>query len=64
MKVLMSRLSLNGKGEPGEVLDDALLVGCGEGAVRLTRVQREGRAAQDASEFLKGFAITVGSMLG
>ena len=63
MKVLMSRLSLNGTGEPGEVLDDTLLVGCGEGAVRLMRVQREGRAAQDAGEFLKGFPITAGSML-
>ena len=64
MKVLMSRLSLNGTGEPGEVLDDTLLVGCGEGAVRLMRVQREGRAAQDAGEFLKGFPITAGAMLG
>ena len=64
MKVLMSRVSLKGSGQPGEVLDDDLLVACGEGAVRLTRVQREGRAAQDASEFLKGFAITAGSMLG
>ncbi|MBJ7484671.1 methionyl-tRNA formyltransferase [Brevundimonas sp.] len=64
MKVLMSRLSLNGTGEPGEVLDDTLLVGCGQGAVRLMRVQREGRAAQDAGEFLKGFPITAGSMLG
>ena len=63
MKVLMSRLSLNGTGEPGEVLDDTLLVGCGEGAVRLMRVQREGRAAQDAGVFLKGFPITAGSML-
>ena len=64
MKVLMSRLSLKGQGEPGEVLDDDLLVACGNGAVRLTRVQREGRAAQGSSEFLKGFAITAGSMLG
>ncbi|CAN5123225.1 methionyl-tRNA formyltransferase [soil metagenome] len=68
MKVLMSRLSLKGTGEPGAVLDDDLLIACGPdsdpGAVRLIRVQREGRAAQDASEFLKGFAITAGSMLG
>ncbi|WGM46024.1 Methionyl-tRNA formyltransferase [Brevundimonas sp. NIBR10] len=64
MKVLMSRVSLKGSGQPGEVLGDDLLVACGEGAVRLIRVQREGRAAQDASEFLKGFAITAGSLLG
>jgi methionyl-tRNA formyltransferase len=62
MKVLMSRLDA-GSGEPGAVLDDTLLIACGDSAVRLTRVQREGRAVQDASEFLKGFAITAGSML-
>ena len=63
MKVLMSRLEA-GQGEPGAVLDDGLLIACGEGAVRLLRVQREGRAAQEASEFLKGFAIPAGSQLG
>jgi methionyl-tRNA formyltransferase len=63
MKVLMSRLEA-GRGEPGAVLDDGLLIACGEGAVRLVRVQREGRAAQEASEFLKGFAIPAGSQLG
>jgi len=63
MKVLMSRLE-GGHGEPGSVLDDGLLIACGEGAVRLLRVQREGRAAQEASEFLKGFAIPAGSQLG
>ena len=63
MKVLMSRLEA-GQGEPGAVLDDGLLIACGEGAVRLVRVQREGRAAQEASEFLKGFAIAAGSQLG
>ena len=64
MKVLMSRLSLLGEGQPGEVLDDGLLIACGDQAIRLVRVQREGRAAQEASEFLKGFAITAGSTLG
>ena len=63
MKVLMSRLD-DGAGEPGAVLDDDLLVACGEGAIRLARVQREGRAAQETSEFLKGFAIGSGSSLG
>ena len=63
LKVLMSRLD-DGSGEPGAVLDDALLIAAGDGAVRLTRVQREGRAVQDGAEFLKGFAITAGSSLG
>lgn len=63
MKVLMSRLD-TGEGQPGCVLDDDLLVACGQDAVRLVRVQREGRAVQTAADFLKGFAITAGSQLG
>ena len=53
-----------GEGEPGEVLDDALLVACGRGAVRLTRLQREGRGAMDAGDFLRGTDIPAGTMLG
>ncbi|MDP7540805.1 MAG: methionyl-tRNA formyltransferase, partial [Alphaproteobacteria bacterium] len=34
-----------GSGAPGKVLDDRLTVGCGEGALRLLRVQRPGRKA-------------------
>jgi methionyl-tRNA formyltransferase len=50
-------------GAPGEVLDDRLLVGTGEGAVRLLRVQREGRAAQDAEVFLRGQKVAAGTRL-
>jgi methionyl-tRNA formyltransferase len=48
-------------GAPGTVLDDHLLVACGEGAVRLLRVQREGKAAQDAEVFLRGQPAPAGS---
>jgi methionyl-tRNA formyltransferase len=51
-------------GAPGEVLDDRLLVAAGEGAVRLLRVQREGRGPQDAETFLRGQPVAVGTMLG
>ena len=51
-------------GEPGLALDDRLLVACGGGAVRLLRVQREGRAPQDATDFLRGFPIPAGTRLG
>ena len=63
VKVLMSRLDV-GQGAPGAVLDDDLLVACGEGAVRLARVQREGKAVQAAAEMLKGFPLPAGSVLG
>ena len=63
VKVLMSRLDV-GQGAPGAVLDDDLRVACGEGAVRLVRVQREGKAVQAAAEMLKGFPLPAGSVLG
>ncbi len=62
VKALLSRLE-EGEGAPGAVLDEALLIACGEGAVRLLRAQREGRAAQDAAAFLRGFPLAVGGRL-
>ena len=50
-------------GAPGTVLDDRLLVACGEGAVRLLRVQREGKSAQDAEVFLRGQPVAAGTRL-
>lgn len=61
-KVLGSRLA-EGKGTAGEVLHDELTVACGDGAVQLTRLQRAGKAAQDAAIFQRGVAITVGTSL-
>ncbi|WP_299876332.1 methionyl-tRNA formyltransferase [uncultured Sulfitobacter sp.] len=52
-----------GTGAPGEVLDDALCVACGQGAVRLTRLQRAGKAAQDADVFQRGAQIAAGARL-
>jgi len=60
VKLLASRLA-HGAGAPGEVLDGAATVACGQGAVRLLRLQRAGRAAQDAGEFLRGMALAPGT---
>lgn len=51
------------EGEPGAVLDDRLLVACAEGAVRLLKVQREGKGAQDAEVFLRGQPVAAGTRL-
>jgi methionyl-tRNA formyltransferase len=54
-----------GKGAAGEVLaGPALTVACGEGALRLTRLQRPGRGAMDADAFLRGYALPAGTTLG
>jgi methionyl-tRNA formyltransferase len=53
-----------GRGAPGTVLDDRLLVACGAGALRLLAVQRAGKAAMPAADFLRGNAIPAGTVLG
>lgn len=51
-------------GKPGEVLPGpALTIACGEGAVRLLRLQREGKGPQDAETFLRGFPLAEGRIL-
>ncbi len=62
VKALLSSVE-DSAGDPGKVLDDRLLVACGQGAVRLLRAQREGRAAQDVDAFVRGFPLVSGSRL-
>jgi methionyl-tRNA formyltransferase len=50
-------------GAPGRVLDGRLTVSCGEGVLRLLRLQRPGRAPVDAPAFLRGFPLPPGTML-
>ena len=54
-----------GWGAPGEVLEDrtGLVVATGEGGLRLLRLQREGRGAQDAADFLRGLPLPAGVRL-
>ncbi|MCI3181844.1 methionyl-tRNA formyltransferase [Caulobacter sp. CCUG 60055] len=63
VKALLSRVE-DGEGAPGEALGDDLLIATGEGAVRLLRAQREGRGAQDAEAFLRGFPVPAGTRFG
>lgn len=63
VKVLLSRVA-DGAGEAGEVLDDALTVACGTGAVQLLRLQRAGKGAMERGDFLRGFPVTKGAVLG
>jgi methionyl-tRNA formyltransferase len=53
-----------GRGVPGTVLDDQLTVACAEGAVRILELQRAGRQAMKAHEFLRGSRIAAGTRLG
>tara|TARA_R110002049_G_scaffold117332_3_gene270711 strand:+ start:104124 stop:105023 length:900 start_codon:yes stop_codon:yes gene_type:complete len=62
VKVLGSALD-DGAGAAGEVLSGDLRVACGDGAVRLTRLQRAGKAAQDTEVFQRGAQIAPGTNL-
>ncbi|WP_304168235.1 methionyl-tRNA formyltransferase [Phenylobacterium aquaticum] len=62
VKALLSRVE-GGHGAPGTVLDDQLLIACGDGAVRLLKVQREGKGPQEAEVFLRGFPLAAGRVL-
>jgi len=63
VKVLRSTLA-TGSGAPGTVLNDQLVIACGDGAVRLVEVQRAGGKPLGAVEFLRGAAIAPGAVLG
>ncbi|MBI3347138.1 MAG: methionyl-tRNA formyltransferase [Burkholderiales bacterium] len=49
-----------GRGEPGEVIAEGLVVACGEGALRLTELQRAGGKRGPAAAFLQARPVVVG----
>jgi methionyl-tRNA formyltransferase len=62
LKVLYAE-PFDGAGEPGEILDDQFAVACGQGALRLLRLQRAGKSVMTAEELLRGFALPKGERL-
>ncbi len=65
IKVLRCAIAAPGTGSapPGTVLDAALTIACGEGAVRVLEVQRAGKRPMPAAELLRGFPIPAGTRL-
>jgi methionyl-tRNA formyltransferase len=61
IKVLLCEV-VDGKGTPGTFIDDALTIACGSGAIRLMKLQREGKGAMEATDFLRGFHIGAGTV--
>ncbi|WP_063693221.1 methionyl-tRNA formyltransferase [Bradyrhizobium stylosanthis] len=60
VKILRCELA-KGSGEPGAVLDDQLTIACGEGAIRIIELQREGKARMQAADFLRGVPLKAGA---
>ena len=56
VKVLRAEI-VSGSGRPGALLGDDLTIACGQGALRLSDVQRAGKAPMSAAEFLRGVRV-------
>ncbi|HEX5508094.1 MAG TPA: methionyl-tRNA formyltransferase [Pseudolabrys sp.] len=52
-----------GTGPPGTVLDGNLTIACGDGAVRLTQIQRAGKQPMATEEFLRGTRVEPGAAI-
>ena len=62
IRVLAARMA-GGEGHPGTVLDDRLGIACGAGALSIERLQRAGKTAMSAADFLRGNRLPVGTIL-
>jgi methionyl-tRNA formyltransferase len=62
LKILYAE-PMEGRGAPGMILDDRLTVACGDGTLRLTRLQRAGKSVMTADELLRGFALQKNDVL-
>ena len=60
IKVLLCEVT-HGEGTPGTFIDDRLAIACGSHAIRLLKLQREGKGAMEADDFLRGFPIRQGA---
>ncbi len=64
IKVLAAEIAEGATGAaPGQIIDDRLSIACGDGALRPTRLQRQGRAVMAVDEFLRGYGLGPGSDL-
>lgn len=62
MRVLAAT-PVDGDGAPGTVIAAPLTVACGKGALRLDRVQRAGKSAMSAADFIRGNKVPPGTVL-
>jgi len=68
LKILKAELSVTGtQAEPGvitELGDRGIVVSCGQGALLIKQLQLEGKKPLQAAEFLRGYPIKEGIILG
>ena len=62
-RVLAAQITRHPGLDHGITLDDQLTIGCGNGAIRPTLIQRAGRGVMAAGDLLRGFPIPAGTVL-
>lgn len=62
IKVLAMEI-VDGNGHPGEILDSDMTIACSNGAVRLIRVQRPGKAPISGQDLMNGLRLKCGDHL-
>ena len=63
VKLLGSAVA-KGEGDAGVALDDEFTIACGQGAVRLSKIQRAGKGPMAMGDFKRGFPLAKGEKLG
>jgi methionyl-tRNA formyltransferase len=63
VKLLAAELVEGAAAPPGTILDAALTIACGTGAIRPVLLQRAGGRAMPTAELLRGFPLVPGSVL-
>ena len=61
-KVLKAVIS-DSQGKIGEVLDDNLIISCGDKSIKILEIQRQGKNIQKINEFILGSKIKKGNLL-
>src|ERR1700733_12402097 len=56
VKILRGEIA-KGSGASGELLDDCLTIACQQGAIRILELQRAGKGAMKAEDFLRGIPL-------
>lgn len=54
-------IEVSANGNPGEIIDNQLTIACGENAIQILDLQKEGKKKMTVSEFLKGNKLEIGS---
>ena len=62
-KIIKAKMIKENSEVPGKVLNDKLLVSCGENAIKILEIQKEGKSILKIDDFLSGNKIPIGAKL-